>query len=120
MKKNIATKWVKALRSGKYKQGYGRLHDPESNGYCCLGVLCKIYEKDYVGMDITLQNNDYLPSDIIEDFNISDGICGRVNGITRNGITIGKKQYDSLVEANDKNESFANIANWIEKNYALL
>ena len=33
-------KWIKALRSGNYKQGKGYL---QSNyGYCCLGVACKI------------------------------------------------------------------------------
>lgn len=33
-------KWIKALRSGKFKQGVGRL---QSNaGLCCLGVACKI------------------------------------------------------------------------------
>ncbi len=120
MKKNIATKWVKALRSGEYKQGYGKLHHPKTNDYCCLGVLCKIYEKDFERMDSTLRNSEYLPLALIEDFNIADGICGRVNGITKGGITIGKKQYDSLIGANDNHESFANIANWIEKNYALL
>lgn len=31
--------WVKALRSGKYKQDTGRLGDAKT-GYCCLGVAC--------------------------------------------------------------------------------
>lgn len=39
MPRDIAKKWLTALRSGKYKQGYGRLYD--GNGYCCLGVLQK-------------------------------------------------------------------------------
>lgn len=42
MKKEIADKWVEALRSGKYKQGTRRLYDPPTNSYCCLGVLCEI------------------------------------------------------------------------------
>lgn len=36
-------KWVDALRSGEYKQCYGVLSDGE--GYCCLGVACKISGK---------------------------------------------------------------------------
>ena len=40
MKKNIADKWVAALRSGKYKQTKHSLKD--EHGYCCLGVLCEI------------------------------------------------------------------------------
>lgn len=35
----LKTKWVKALRSGKYKQGRGRLYDPDTKSFCCLGVL---------------------------------------------------------------------------------
>lgn len=33
-------KWIKALRSGRYKQTKGTLQD--RNGYCCLGVACKV------------------------------------------------------------------------------
>lgn len=43
MKKSIMTKWVKALRSGEYKQGFGYLCN-EGN-HCCLGVLCEIAPK---------------------------------------------------------------------------
>lgn len=36
----IKKKWLNALRSGKWKQTIGCLED--SNGNCCLGVLCHI------------------------------------------------------------------------------
>ena len=39
MNKN-AKAWVKALRSGKYKQGTLALHI--GNTYCCLGVACEL------------------------------------------------------------------------------
>lgn len=38
MDKKLKTKWTNALRSGKYEQTTGRLHDG-GRGYCCLGVL---------------------------------------------------------------------------------
>jgi hypothetical protein len=44
MKKSIAMKWAKALRSGKYKQGRDLLRSHKENTYCCLGVLCAIGE----------------------------------------------------------------------------
>lgn len=34
--------WTEALRSGKYEQGHNRLRSNES--YCCLGVLCDLYD----------------------------------------------------------------------------
>jgi len=45
MNKKVAQLWIKALRSGKYKQGQNVLLD-EKNRYCCLGVLCDLYNKD--------------------------------------------------------------------------
>ena len=40
MDKKLKAKWVKALRSGKYKQGREYLYANFS--YCCLGVLCRV------------------------------------------------------------------------------
>jgi hypothetical protein len=42
MDAKLKADWVKALRSGKYKQAEGKLHDPDEDSYCCLGVLCKV------------------------------------------------------------------------------
>ncbi len=33
-------RWIKALRSGKYKQIQGELET--TKGFCCLGVACKL------------------------------------------------------------------------------
>ena len=44
MKKSVMKQWVKALRSGKYKQTRGQLRG--KRGYCCLGVLCDVYDAD--------------------------------------------------------------------------
>lgn len=48
MNKEIKKLWVEALRSGKYKQGTGRLITVGDDGVtrmCCLGVLCDLYIK---------------------------------------------------------------------------
>ena len=37
MDKKLKAKWVKALRSGRYKQG--RVYMYNDGRYCCLGVL---------------------------------------------------------------------------------
>jgi hypothetical protein len=43
MDKRIKGLWLKALRSGEYKQGREYLNN---NGFCCLGVLCDLYAKE--------------------------------------------------------------------------
>jgi hypothetical protein len=40
--KRQAMKWIKALRSGEYEQGYGQL-ETHDHKFCCLGVACKIF-----------------------------------------------------------------------------
>jgi len=47
MNKRIKQKWIKALRSGKYKQGRGHLHYDDK--YCCLGVLTELYIREHNG-----------------------------------------------------------------------
>lgn len=53
MKPEIKARWLEALRSGKYKQGRGKLRqavDVEGGAeYCCLGVLCDLAAKEGVG-----------------------------------------------------------------------
>lgn len=39
MPKELATKWLAALRSGAYVQGQGSLYSTEPERFCCLGVL---------------------------------------------------------------------------------
>lgn len=47
MNKGVKKQWVKALRSGEYKQGEGRLAVIKEGGtvFCCLGVLCDLAVK---------------------------------------------------------------------------
>jgi len=47
MNKTIKKKWVKALRSGEYKQGRNWLR--KGDRFCCLGILCDLYHKDKPG-----------------------------------------------------------------------
>lgn len=48
-------KWVAALRSGEYEQGVGNLMAPV--GFCCLGVLCNIFNPD--GWDSDMSGASY-------------------------------------------------------------
>ena len=46
MKRDIAQRWVAALRSGEFSQTQGYLNI--EGGYCCLGVLCELAVEDGV------------------------------------------------------------------------
>jgi hypothetical protein len=45
MNPTVKADWLKALSSGEYKKTSGQLHNGETDGYCCLGVLCDIFHK---------------------------------------------------------------------------
>lgn len=64
LRKDMKKKWLKALRSGKYKQGTGVLFDDDETdgGYCCLGVLaaCSGFsseDMDGIGFPDSLDNS---------------------------------------------------------------
>ena len=45
MNQEIKQRWVEALRSGEYKQGYEYLYN--CGAFCCLGVLTDLYIKEH-------------------------------------------------------------------------
>lgn len=94
MKKEIAEKWVEALRSGEYKQVRGSLK--EDGRYCCLGVICEINGKDKAG----LKKGNALPSKTALKFF---------------GLSYG--EASALANMNDGGRSFKYIAKHIEKNW---
>lgn len=121
MNENLKKRWITALRSGKYKQGIGKLYNPEKDTYCCLGVLCNIQRipiEKYTNMK-NLYELDYiknLPKELL------------VNEPHKSTTFEGPDfdylgLHNQLVKLNDganggimKSRDFNYIANWIEKN----
>jgi hypothetical protein len=104
LKKSAKTKWLKALRSGKYEQGKGALNNSvtcyDEQGfatlrtetqYCCLGVACAI--------GITRPSR--------EDGEISTGWVTKT--------FLDKPTQKHLADMNDNGQSFKKIAAWISK-----
>lgn len=59
MKKEIADKWIEALKSGKYKQHTNSLRVKDM--YCCLGVLCDISNvSKWTNRDFIFNNREFL------------------------------------------------------------
>lgn len=134
MKKDIADKWIKALRSSKYKQGQYMLEyvDKKSTRYCCLGVLCDLYQQEqrakkkktlksrlvndcaytYDRVVYGKDNFDHLPRAVQKWAGIKDSV-GEFK--FSNEDTMG---YSSLAELNDQAcYNFKQLAKFIESNY---
>ena len=144
MKKNIAKRWVKALRSGKYKQGQCLLKQVEEGQvkYCCLGVLCELYNQDmkrngkkpmrekFIRGDKSFDEMDrysfglsdhLLPQKIRRwaGMRFVDGQLYKPNSKPHECGTIVKinsVEYDNLSGMNDDGLSFKRIATVIERN----
>ena len=97
MNKRLRAKWIKALRSGDYKQTRGYLFvsknkseaREEPPGFCCLGVLRRISQ----GKVKTLPRRDLLTPES----------CG---------ISLDTQKY--LAAMNDGGHNFNSIADFIE------
>lgn len=110
MNKDVAVKWVKALRSGEYTQIGHTLQN--SQGYCCLGVLCKIG-----GIDGVLINtlSGQIKGGALDDQPAIKEWAGMRTG---SGKFKFKHQNNNLMALNDHEEyTFEQIADVIEKEW---
>jgi len=117
MNKNLVKKWIKALRSGKYKQTSGSLHDV--NGYCCLGVACKVY-KDTKGITKSIRSvagvicKNKRRDDKSE--HIHNKVVAKAFGLNRISDLDYLYTQGRLASMNDLGNSFSDIADYIEEN----
>jgi len=132
MKQNVMKKWVKALRSGKFKQGQGTLKQYDSEGnikHCCLGVLCELYnetmkknKKKTLPEKVCDNDSDFSygysrfggkKEDLPKELMKWDGIGNSMGAFTTDNPI--HDQYN-LADLNDTGRKFTTIANIIEKN----
>jgi len=111
-------RWVKALRSGKYKQTIdGCLQD--SKGYCCLGILCEVARKNRKNpIKPILVHNEIFGSGLEKQPKILRWAELKTN--LGHYTEIGYENiYEeaSLATLNDRGWSFKRIATFIEKNW---
>ena len=110
----LAKRWIAALRSSKYKQGYGYL--VSGNKYCCLGVLCDVAKKEFGIIknisDFTFPKEGNwvgtLPISLTEYLYLDGGVDGRDFKTILMGMNDGKDGKDR--------KRFSTIANYLEEN----
>lgn len=102
MNKRLKARWIKALRSGKYKQTTGTMKD--AAGYCCLGVLRELI----------------APGSRAEDCNASalgPRHC-KIAGLPRYSTDVrSESPQNKVAKMNDDGRSFTEIADYIEANF---
>lgn len=113
MKKAIKKRWVKALRSGDYKQGTEFLHQRKDgvDQWCCLGVLC-----DVEGVPSEPRQSYVYPEEnTSEKFRMGGSISIlSPELLTKFGLT--DIQQGKLANMNDhQGKSFVEIADFVEK-----
>lgn len=121
MNKRIKTKWLKALRSGDYKQGKNVLHSAGKRGnhkFCCLGVLCDLYlnekKKDWTEISDDRYTKLFSSSTKREDYIVLPNNVKRWAGLKENNPSVNDG-INTLAGYNDNGYTFKQIADIIEK-----
>ncbi len=112
LNKELVTKWVEALRSGKYKQTKGSLH--KGDAFCCLGVLCDITGVQWTERKVKASIPEYV-IEYKDESSQGSAWLGLTNSI-RNQIGLSFQQECKLANLNDvQSYNFNEIAIEIEK-----
>jgi len=98
IEKEFGTKWVKGLRSRKFKKGKFKLYEPTTDCHCALGVAAVVNDFKFTknGILAVKENGHlYLYDDEVVSMNL----------------------YAKITEMNDHDDlPFRKIADWIEAN----
>ena len=98
MNADIKAKWLEALRSGNYRQGYNELRC--RNRHCALGVLCDIIDPD------GWKEPDYA---------LHRGMFS-TKGHVPMEADLKPRDLREISTRNDAGKTFAEIADYIEAN----
>jgi len=122
MHQHIKQPWVDALRSGKYQQGKDFLR--REGNYCCLGVLCDLYDRETSGPGWDEHcgsgGDDYLGSDTSLPGEVTRwaGLIGSSDVNHRGEYSVNLRHHGYrtyLSSINDEGASFNEIADLIEQ-----
>lgn len=125
MDTRLKARWVKALRSGKYKQGTGflrfitrRKNKIVKVEHCCLGVLCEVMKQKHArqgGFRLECSNTDGLGTLMYSNSSLPLA--------TQTRVGLSGSDQTTLIDMNDgdssrhvRRRSFRGIAQWIERN----
>jgi len=111
--KSIKKAWIKALRSGKYKQGQGTLFLQSSKNYCCLGVLVRVCG---IRTDSRLLIDNHTITGInLKRYRLSEEELKKLKAVCNYFKSNLLVENQLIIMNDDKGCNFNEIANYIDK-----
>lgn len=121
-REELRREWLRALRSGEYRQVTGALETHAGN--CCLGVACRVFDKRFPDV-LKIEKDEKEMSD---GMTVSTTIFNNEEGVlpplVRQALGLGDSEgvfypedaevQQTLAELNDNGKSFTAIADVIE------
>lgn len=115
MNPEIKQRWIAALKSGEYVQGFNHLKNNDGS-FCCLGVLCELARQDGV---VAINESGDVPH-YFDPENEQDNSTTALPGIVMkwadlarsigDEIRVNVADYAYLTTMNDKGKTFEQIA----------
>lgn len=109
--KDTVTRWIDALRSGRYRQHKNQLKTEweGDKSFCCLGVLCEVKGTPSWGDEYIIKGRNVL-------FDLPDEFFIEATSLSCDDKMMLSNMNDGL-ETDQK--SFAEIADWISQRAGL-
>lgn len=119
--KDFKKAWVRALRSGEYRQGRGRLcrQGKSFDRFCCLGVAANLLIEG--GHNLEWEKSEALGLTGPDGWGSTDNIGGLVPSFLKKKLQASTRDKTTthegrLITMNDsRRQSFNQIADYIEK-----
>ena len=122
--KEFFKKWIKALRSGDYKQTEGALYNETEDAFCALGIGCMVATNNMHPMNLYGHTHpedvgDYIESDPEVKILYEPFFDTIKNAPQNENHPINMAFFDEIVQRNDEsNDSLHDLADYIEYQYA--
>ncbi len=108
MKSKIKDKWLEALSSGEYTQGFGKMNDGFEL-FCVLGVLCDIHRKE-TGRKWKNGKRSHTMYYMGAGFGLPKTVQ-RWAGLKEDSVKFGKDMNNNMIYESDENSrSFESLA----------
>lgn len=120
MNPEVKALWVGALRSGEYGQTDGQLRRTYQLGegeipaeYCCLGVLCDLYDKANKTSSWDDETDNFMGKGAFPPKEVAE--WAGMSAHERDGLFKNDSEYNDVVSMNDTKSTFSEIADVIER-----